>query len=286
MSIQPPLHVEAKNTLRSEFRYQGPAGNPSQWAWLKRFAQRSTGVSPIGEKEASSRKARLKLLQGEREGGREAERGDQRPLLLSHVQRVIILRDVGLLLVLLFVRIHLRLELHQSEHRGEECAEEVRHHVAVLDLELVPDACAQEAQERGEADVDDQAQDAPLVELRGAEEQGDGRQVHNLEDPGPDGLHGPVAEAGKGPRAHVRRCPAHGKSGHRGVDQNALRIREGEDEVAEALPVEAQLTCLLLDQQHERLRAPEEDEGVRQATDHRHRLQRLQRPLAVGEVPP
>ena len=50
--------------------------------------------------------------------------------------------------------------------------------------------------------------------------------------------------------------------------------RRGEEEAAEPLAVDGELAGLLLDEQKERLRAPEEDEGVRQAHENRHRLRR------------
>ena len=69
---------------------------------------------------------------------------------------------------------------------------------------------------------------------------------------------------------------AHGDSRQRGVDHEADALLHGrsEEEAAERLAVDGELAGLLLDEQKERLRAPEEDEGVRQAHENRHRLQR------------
>mmetsp|Transcript_23085 Transcript_23085/g.53272 ORF Transcript_23085/g.53272 Transcript_23085/m.53272 type:complete len:274 (+) Transcript_23085:448-1269(+) len=183
------------------------------------------------------------------------------------------------------VLLHLLLELRHSEHRREARADEVRDQVAVLDLVGGPHGRPKKAQQRGEPDVDHKAHDAPLVQHRGADHEDDGGEVHPLHDRAPDPARSlPVPSVERPPPHLLDDASDPDARGHDGQKQ-ALPPRKGHDEDLELLPVLADHSRLLAAQQHKGLRAPEEDEGVGQARDHRCGLQRLQRAVAVRHVP-
>mmetsp|Transcript_2713 Transcript_2713/g.5559 ORF Transcript_2713/g.5559 Transcript_2713/m.5559 type:complete len:212 (-) Transcript_2713:4-639(-) len=169
------------------------------------------------------------------------------------------------------------LQLRQREHGHEACADEVRAEVAVLDAVCGADRGAQEAEQGCKADVERQGRDAPLVEGRRADQEDEHEHVGQLEEHGPDPARN-VRIRAEGPAAGGLNHLPHGDAWRNGVEQQRLGVGEGEDEGAEGLTVLADDPGLLPAEEHERLGAPEEDEGVRQAGDHRAGLQSVQGP--------